>query len=221
MAPVQRGWTGGGPAGTTTGAGRRSTASPPGSPLRRAGDRPCEDVVQDAGRGRYIELRVVDDGEPRAVPAGHPAVDAGDFLVGEAAVSGALGVALQDYLQARQQDDGQQARPDVPLPAAEADDRTVREDGVVEDAGDAVGQEVPCGESAGTAGQAVLRLRMVVPPRLRVGETRAHPFAYVVEADVGGGDPAVIGPVLGDAGLPGARGADEQHGERGGREVGL
>ena len=172
------------------------------------------------GRGRDVELGVVDDREARAVPARHPAVDAGDLLVGEAAVARALGVALQDDLQARQEDDRQQAGADVPLPAAEADDRAVGEDGVVEDAGDAVGQEVPGGEAAGAAGEAVLRLGVVVPAGLGVGEARADPLAYVVQADVGGGHPAVVRPVLGDAGLAGPGGPDEQHRERGARDVG-
>lgn len=56
------------------------------------------------------------------------------------------------------------------LPAAEPDDRAVGEDRVVEDAGDAVGQEVTGGEAAGAAGEAVLGLGVLVPPRLRVGE---------------------------------------------------
>ena len=152
-----------------------------------------------------VELGVVDDRQARAVPAGHPAVDAGHLLVGEAAVAAALGVALQDDLQAGQQHDRQQAGAHMPLPAAEADDRAVGEDRVVEDAGDAVGQEVAGGEAAGAAGEAVLGLGVVVPAGLRVGEAGADPFADVVEADVRGGHPAVVGPVTGDAGLAGAR----------------
>src|SRR5690606_39330530 len=99
----------------------------------------------------------------RAVPAGHAAVDAGDLLVAEAPVAAAFRVALQDDVQARQQDDRQQAGAHVALPAAEADDGTVGEHGVVEDAGDAVGEEVAGGEAAGAAGEAVLRLGVVVP----------------------------------------------------------
>ncbi len=182
---------------TRPGKGRWTTAAT----RRRAGDGAGEDVVQDPGRRRDVELGVVDDRQPGAVPAGHPAVDAGDLLVRRAAVAGALGVALQDDLQAGQQHDRQQAGPHVPLPAAEADDRAVGEDRVVEDAGDAVGQEVAGGEAAGAAGETVLRLGVVVPARLRVGEARADPFAYVVEADVRGGHPAVVRPVLGDARL--------------------
>ncbi|CAM5667302.1 hypothetical protein SCANM63S_00164 [Streptomyces canarius] len=107
----------------------------------------------------------------------------------------------------------------MPLPAAEADDRAVREDGVVQDAGDPVGQEVARGEAAGATGQAVLGLRVVVPAGLRVGEARADPFADVVQADVGRGDPAVVRPVLGDAGLARAGRADEEDGEGGRRRV--
>src|SRR6478735_2403809 len=157
-------------------------------PVRGAGYRAGEDLVEEVGGFRDVELGVVDDGEAGAVPAGHAAVDAGDLLVGEAPVAAAFGVALQDDVQARQEDDGEQAGADVPLPAAEADDRAVREDRVVEDAGDAVGEEVARGEAAGAAGQAVLRLRVLVPPGLGVGEAGADPLAHVVEADVRGGD---------------------------------
>ncbi len=155
---------------------------------------------------------VVDDRQARAVPAGHAAVDAGHLLVGEAAVAGAFGVALQDDVQAREEDHRQQAGAHVPLPAAEAHDRAVREDGVVQDAGDAVGEEVAGGEAVGAAGQAVLGLGVVVPAGLRVGEARADPFADVVQADVGRGDAAVVRPVLGDAGL-----APRRPGRSGGR----
>ena len=101
-------------------------------------------------------------------------MDAGHLLVAEAAVAAALRVALQDDVQAGQKDDGQQAGADVPLPAAEADDRAVGEDRVVDDAGDAVGEEVARGEAAGAAGEPVLGLGVLVPPGLRVGEATAR-----------------------------------------------
>ena len=113
----------------------------------------------------------------------------------------ALGVALQDDLQAGQQHDRQQPGADMALPAAEADDRPVREDRVVEDAGDAVGQEVAGGEAAGAAGEPVLRLGVLVPAGLRVGEAGADPLPDVVQADVRGRYPAGSGPVPGHGGL--------------------